>query len=157
VAGDELLAARCLAPYGADHNVAMLVFAAAMDGDEGGACQSRVTRCNPISIGLSIWDTGNRYGIWYIDMVTYRIGMVILDIDMGYGLMIWEMTVSIRSSPVSIWDILSICQRLLEMSFSACANPCFLSHTPPILCFGPVFSAFVNPRFLSYTPPALFF
>ena len=34
--------------------------------------------------------------------------MVILDIDMGYGLMKWDMTVSIRSSPISIWDILSL-------------------------------------------------
>jgi len=42
-------------------------------------------------------------------MVIYHIDMVILDIDMGYGLMIWEMTVSIRSSPKSLWDILSLC------------------------------------------------
>jgi len=41
-------------------------------------------------------------------MVIYHIDMVILDIDMGYRLMIWEMTVSIRSSPISIWDILSL-------------------------------------------------
>jgi len=34
--------------------------------------------------------------------------MVIYHIDMGYGLMIWEMTVSVRSSPISIWDILSL-------------------------------------------------
>ena len=34
--------------------------------------------------------------------------MVILDIDMGNWRMIWEMTVSIWSSPISIWDILSI-------------------------------------------------
>jgi len=34
-------------------------------------------------------------GIWNIDMVVYYIGMVILDIDRGYGLMIREMTVSI--------------------------------------------------------------
>jgi len=32
-----------------------------------------------------------------------HIDMVILDIDKGYGLMISEMTVSIRSSPISIW------------------------------------------------------
>jgi len=38
---------------------------------------------------------GYRYGIRYIDMVIYHIHMVILDIDMGYGLMIWELTVSI--------------------------------------------------------------
>jgi len=52
---------------------------------------------------------GHRYGIWYIDTIIYHIDMVILDIDMGYGLMIWEMTVLIRSSSVSIWDILSLC------------------------------------------------
>jgi hypothetical protein len=28
---------------------------------------------------------------------------------MGYGLMMWEMTVSILSSPISIWDIVSLC------------------------------------------------
>jgi len=50
-----------------------------------------------------------RYGRWYIDMVIYHIGMVILDIDMGYGPMIWEMTVSIWSSWRSIGDILSPC------------------------------------------------
>ena len=33
--------------------------------------------------------------------------MVILDIDIGYGLMIWEMTVSIWISPISMWDIFS--------------------------------------------------
>jgi len=41
-------------------------------------------------------------------MVIYHFDMVILDVDMGYGLMIWEMTVSIRSSSTSIWDILSL-------------------------------------------------
>jgi hypothetical protein len=49
-----------------------------------------------------------RYGIWYIDIVIYHIDMVIRDIDMKYSLMIWEMTVSIRSLPISIWDILSL-------------------------------------------------
>jgi len=49
--------------------------------------------------------------IWYIDMIIYHIDMVILDVDKGYGLMIWEMTVSIRSSPISIWNILSLCSR----------------------------------------------
>jgi hypothetical protein len=63
---------------------------------------------NEISIEISIWDMCNRYGIWYIDMVIHHIDMVILDIDMEYGLMIWEMTVSIRSTPISIWDILSL-------------------------------------------------
>ena len=47
---------------------------------------------------LSIWDKLYRYD----DMVIYHIAIVILDIDMGYGLMIWEMTVSIRSSPTSM-------------------------------------------------------
>ena len=50
---------------------------------------------------------GYRYGIWFIDMVIHHIHIVILDIHMGYGLMIWEMTVSIWTSWISIWDILS--------------------------------------------------
>jgi len=58
--------------------------------------------------GLSIWDMGYRYGIWYIDMVIFHIDMAILDVDRRHGLMIWEMTVSIRSSAISIWDILSL-------------------------------------------------
>ena len=41
-------------------------------------------------------------------MVIHHIDMVILHIDMGYGLIIIEMTASIRSSPISIWDILSL-------------------------------------------------
>jgi len=45
---------------------------------------------------------GNRYGY-----LAYR--KVILNIDMGYGLMIWETTPSKRSSPISIWDILLLC------------------------------------------------
>jgi hypothetical protein len=67
-----------------------------------------------------------RHGIWHIDLrygilclvylcdvylyVIYHIDMVILDVDMGYGLlvMVWEMTVSIRSSSVLTWDILSL-------------------------------------------------
>ena len=49
-------------------------------------------------------------------MVIYQIDMVILDIDTGYGLMIWEMTVSIRSSPISIWDILSLWLTLVHFS-----------------------------------------
>jgi hypothetical protein len=49
------------------------------------------------------------YGIRVVDMVIHHIDMVILDIDMGYGISIWEMTVSIRSSWISIWDILSLC------------------------------------------------
>jgi len=62
---------------------------------------------NEISIGLSICNMGCRCKIRYIDMVIHQIDMIILDIDMRYGLMIWDMTVSIRSSSVSIWDILS--------------------------------------------------
>jgi len=62
-----------------------------------------------ISIGLSIRDMGDRFRIRYVDMVIYHIDMVILHVDMGYGLMIWEMTVSIWSSPRSISDILSLC------------------------------------------------
>ena len=42
----------------------------------------------------------------------YHIDMVILDVDMGYGLMIWGMTVSIWSSSISIWDVLSLCSLL---------------------------------------------
>jgi hypothetical protein len=45
-----------------------------------------------ISIGISIWDMGYRYGIRGVDIVIYHIDIVILDIDMGYGLMIWVMT-----------------------------------------------------------------
>jgi hypothetical protein len=37
-------------------------------------------------------------------MVVHHVDMVSLVIDMGYGLMIWEMTVLIRSSWRSIWD-----------------------------------------------------
>jgi len=56
-----------------------------------------------------MWNVVYRYGMWSIDMVIDHIDMVILDIDMGYGLMMWEMTVSILSSPISIWDIVSLC------------------------------------------------
>jgi len=50
------------------------------------------------------------YGIWdrYVDMVIQNIDMVILDIDIGYGISLWEMTVSILSSCISILDILSL-------------------------------------------------
>ena len=41
-------------------------------------------------------------------MDIYHIDMVILDIDVGYGLMIWGMTVSIWLSWISIWDMLSL-------------------------------------------------
>jgi len=45
---------------------------------------------NVISIAMSIWNMGFRYGIWHIDMVIshmviFHIDMVILDIDMGYA------------------------------------------------------------------------
>jgi len=62
---------------------------------------------NGISIVISIWDMGYRYGILVIDIVIHHIDKIILDIDFGYGLMIWEMTVSIWSSWKSIWAILS--------------------------------------------------
>jgi len=67
-----------------------------------------ISDINGISIWVSIWNMGYRYGIWVIDMIIHRIDMVILDIDMGYGISIWEMTVSILSSWISIWDILSL-------------------------------------------------
>jgi len=35
-----------------------------------------------------------RHEIWYIDMVINHIDVVILDIDIGYGIMIWEMVIS---------------------------------------------------------------
>ena len=63
-----------------------------------------------------------QFGIRYVDMVNYYINMVILDIDMEYGLMIWEMTVSIRSSPISIWDILSLCASPFQLQESG--NDC---------------------------------
>jgi len=50
-------------------------------------------------------------------MVIHHIDMVILDIDMGYGLMIWEMMVSIWSSPILIWEILSV-RRVVENKHS---------------------------------------
>ena len=62
-----------------------------------------------ISMGISIWDIDYRHRIWYIDMLIYHIDMVTLDMYMGYGLMIWEMTDSIWSSSISIWVILSLC------------------------------------------------
>jgi hypothetical protein len=42
-------------------------------------------------------------------MAFYHIDMVILDVDMAYVLMMWDMTLSICSSPIiSIWDMLSL-------------------------------------------------
>jgi hypothetical protein len=52
---------------------------------------------------LSMWDMGYDISIWI-----HHTDIVILDIDTGYGLMIWEMTVSMWSSPISIWDTLSL-------------------------------------------------
>jgi len=75
----------------------------------------RRSHINKISIGLSTWNMVHRYGIRYTDMVIYHIDMVILDIDMGCGLMIWEMTVWIWSSSISIRNILSLCQTLPEI------------------------------------------
>ena len=63
---------------------------------------------NGILTGIPTLDMCYRYGIWYIDMVIYHIDMVILDTDMGYGSMIWEMTVSIRSSPIVINHIVMV-------------------------------------------------
>jgi len=67
-----------------------------------------VSDFNEMSIGVSIWNMRYRYGIWYIDIVIYHMDVVILDLDMGNGLMIWEMTVSMWSTPISRWDILSL-------------------------------------------------
>ena len=74
-------------------------------------------------IGISISDIhmGYRYGICYIDMVIHHIDMVILDIDMGYGISIWEMTVLALSSWMSVWDILSLWQGLAPRSRTACS------------------------------------
>jgi len=38
---------------------------------------------NGTSMGISMWNMGYRYGMWYIDTFIYQIDMVILDIDMG--------------------------------------------------------------------------
>ena len=67
-----------------------------------------ISDINGMSIWVLIWYMGYRYGMWYIDTVIHHIDMVILDIDMGYGILIWEMTVSMLSSWISIWDILSL-------------------------------------------------
>jgi len=45
----------------------------------------------------------------FMVIIIYHIDMVFRDIDMGYGLMIWEMAVSIWSYWRLIWDILSLC------------------------------------------------
>jgi hypothetical protein len=46
--------------------------------------------------------------------------MVILDNDMKYGLMIWEMAISIWSSPMSIWDISSLWMHSLVATRGGC-------------------------------------
>ena len=61
-----------------------------------------------------------QYGMWYIDMVVYHIDMVVLDIAMGYRVRIWEMTASIRSSWISIRDIVSLCVTSSLNSLLAC-------------------------------------
>jgi len=77
-----------------------------------------------ISLGISIWwDMGYRHGIWCIDMVIYHIDMVILDVDVGYGLMIWEMAESMQSSSISIWDILSLWWYPLPTAWTATMTP----------------------------------
>jgi hypothetical protein len=50
--------------------------------------------------------------------------MVNLDSDMVYGLMIWEMTLSLWLSSISIWDILSLCSRPVRPSpkDNVCSN-----------------------------------
>jgi hypothetical protein len=69
-----------------------------------------------------MWDKTFRYG-------DIDIGLVILDIDTGCGLSIWEMIVlSILSSRISIWDILSLCPYPVNVVH---APPLFaISHTP---------------------------
>jgi hypothetical protein len=51
-------------------------------------------------------------------MMIYHIDMVILDIDMGYGLMIWEMTVSIVTVMISHIDM----GYLVTLPSSACCS-----------------------------------
>jgi len=60
-----------------------------------------ISDINEVSIWVSIWNMGYRYGIWYIDMVIHHIDIFILDIEMGCGISICEMTVSILSSWIS--------------------------------------------------------
>jgi len=50
----------------------------------------------------------DRRQTWCLNRVTRYDPISIWEIDMGYGLMIWEMTTSIRSSPISMWDIMSL-------------------------------------------------
>ena len=43
-----------------------------------------ISDINGLSMWVSIWNMGYRYGIWYIDVVIKHINIVVLDIDMGY-------------------------------------------------------------------------
>ena len=99
--------------------------AVAMSVDPTTRVLHRVTIYDPISIWETIWemDTGYRYGRsqvghqWDINGVdnvgsdingiSMGLTMWVCVIDMGYGLMIREMTVLMRSSPISIWNVLS--------------------------------------------------
>ena len=60
-------------------------------------------------------DIGYGISIWLSTVCAY-IDMVILDIDVEYGLMMWEMKVSIWSFCKSIWDILSLwsCRNIIR-------------------------------------------
>jgi BarA-like signal transduction histidine kinase len=63
---------------------------------------------NGISIWVSTRNIGCRFGICHIDIVIHHIDMVILNIDVGYVRSIWEVSVSILSSWISMRDILSL-------------------------------------------------
>ena len=61
-------------------------------------------------------DMGDRTSIRCRWEFRCTISHIILDIDMGYGLMIWEMTVSIWPSWSSRWEILSPYQHGVEQA-----------------------------------------
>jgi hypothetical protein len=52
---------------------------------------SRPAAMAQAAVGIAIWDMGYRFRIRFTDMDIHHIDMVILDVGMGYGLMIWEM------------------------------------------------------------------
>ena len=91
-----------------------------------------------VTIYVPIWvvDMG-----WCIHTLIYHIDIVILDINMGYGLMIWEMTVSIWEMTMSIWDILSlwwqalrrgdILRQILRALYPKLINPVLVSEARP--------------------------
>jgi len=81
----------------------------------------------PPTVGVTRYDP---ISIWKIDMGD-RTSMN-LDIDMGCGLMIWEMTVSIWSSSISIWDIFSPADRVIDTRRS--------HHVPVLMCCVPCFT-----------------